>query len=168
MILLDRDGVLNVDQESSVRSLADLAVERGAVEGCTRLKAAGHELVVITNQSAVGRGWMTRATLDEVNTELDRRLGGLIDAWYVCPHAPDDGCACRKPGTLLLEQARADRGFDPAATWFVVDATRDVEAAQAFGCRPALVRTGKGPSAIAAFPEIPAFDDLAAFADAIS
>lgn len=168
MILLDRDGVLNVDQETSVRSLADLAVERGAVEGCTRLKAGGHDLVVITNQSAVGRGWMTRATLDDVNAELDRRLGGVIDAWYVCPHGPDDGCACRKPGTLLLEQAQADHGFDPATTWFVVDATRDVEAALAFGCRPALVRTGKGATAIAAYPGLPAFDDLADFAAAVT
>ena len=79
MILLDRDGVLNVDQEASVRGLADLVVERGAAEGCTRLKAAGHELAVITNQSAVGRGWMTLTTLDEVNAELDRRLDALSD-----------------------------------------------------------------------------------------
>jgi D-glycero-D-manno-heptose 1,7-bisphosphate phosphatase len=168
MILLDRDGVLNVDQERSVRSVADLVVETGAVEGCARLKTAGHLLVVISNQSAVGRGWMTRATLDEVNTELDRRLGGVIDAWYVCPHAPEDGCACRKPGTRLLEQARADHGLDPASTWFVVDATRDVEAALAFGCRPALVRTGKGAAAIAAYPDLPAYDDLADFARAVT
>jgi D-glycero-D-manno-heptose 1,7-bisphosphate phosphatase len=168
MILLDRDGVLNVDQERSVRGLADLAVERGAVDGCTRLKAAGHLLVVITNQSAVGRGWMTRATLDEVNAELDRRLGGVIDAWYVCPHGPDEGCACRKPGTELFEQARRDLGFDPAATWFVADATRDVEAARHFGCRPALVRTGKGAAAIAAYPELPAYDDLDDFARAVT
>lgn len=168
MILLDRDGVLNVDQARSVRGLDDLAVERGAVEGCALLKAAGHRLVVITNQSAVGRGWMTRAALDEVNAELDRRLGGVIDAWYVCPHAPEDGCACRKPGTRLLEQAQHDLGFDPAAAWFVVDATRDVEAALRFGCRPALVRTGKGADAIAAAPHLPAYDDLADFARALT
>jgi D-glycero-D-manno-heptose 1,7-bisphosphate phosphatase len=168
MILLDRDGVLNVDQERSVRGLADLAVERGAVEGCARLKAAGNRLVVITNQSAVGRGWTTRATVDEVNAELDRRLGGVIDAWYVCPHGPDEGCACRKPGTALFEQARRDLGFDPATTWFVADAARDVEAAQRFGCRPALVRTGKGAATIAAYPDLPAFDDLDAFARAVT
>jgi D-glycero-D-manno-heptose 1,7-bisphosphate phosphatase len=168
MILLDRDGVLNVDQAASVRSITDLVVEQGAVEGCARLRAAGNRLAVITNQSAVGRGWMTRDTLDAVHAELDRRLGHVIDAWYVCPHAPDDGCACRKPGTLLLEQARADWDFEPAETWFVVDAERDVEAALRFGCRPALVRTGKGTAAAAVYPDLPAFADLADFARAVT
>jgi D-glycero-D-manno-heptose 1,7-bisphosphate phosphatase len=122
---------------------------------------------VISNQSAVGRGWMTAAELDAVNAELDRRLGGVIDAWFVCPHGPDDGCRCRKPDTLLLEQARDAFGFDPAATWFVADAARDVVAAQRFGCRPALVRTGKGAAAIAAHPDVPAFADLADFARSV-
>jgi D-glycero-D-manno-heptose 1,7-bisphosphate phosphatase len=168
MILLDRDGVLNVDQARSVTTLADLTVERGAAAGCARLKAAGHTLVVVSNQSAVGRGRMSPGDLETINSELDRRLGGVIDAWYVCPHGPDDGCRCRKPDTLLLEQARADFGFDPATTWFVADAVRDVEAALRFGCRPALVRTGKGADAIAALPEVPAFADLADFAASIT
>jgi D-glycero-D-manno-heptose 1,7-bisphosphate phosphatase len=165
MILLDRDGVLNVDRASSVRSVADLEVEVGAVDGCARLRAAGHRLVVITNQSAVGRGLMSRAELDAVHSELDHRLGGVIDAWYVCPHGPDERCRCRKPDTLLLEQAQGDFGFDPASTWFVVDAVRDVEASLRFGCRPAIVRTGKGATAIATYPDVPAFADLAGFAD---
>ena len=167
MILLDRDGVLNVDRVNSVRTLADLEVEVGAVEGCRLLKEAGYPLGVISNQSAVGRGRMSASDLDAVNAELDRRLGGVIDAWFVCPHAPDDGCRCRKPDTLLLEQAQSAFGFDPAATWFVVDAERDVVAAQRFGCRPALVRTGKGRAAIDAFPEVPAFADLADFARSV-
>ena len=167
MILLDRDGVLNVDRVNSVQTLADLEVETGAVEGCRLLHEAGYPLVVISNQSAVGRGWMTAETLDAVNTELDRRLGGVIDAWFVCPHGPDAGCRCRKPDTLLLEEARDRFGFDPASTWFVVDAERDVAAAQRFGCRPALLRTGKGAAAIAAHPDVPAFDDLADFARSV-
>jgi D-glycero-D-manno-heptose 1,7-bisphosphate phosphatase len=167
VILLDRDGVLNVDRTESVRSVADLTLEDDAREGCRLLRDAGFHLAVITNQSAVGRGWMTAADLAEVNTELDRRLGDVIDAWYVCPHAPDAGCRCRKPDTLLLEQAQADLGFDPAATWFVVDAARDVEAARRFGCRPALVRTGKGAAAVTAHPDVPAFSDLADFARSV-
>jgi len=167
VILLDRDGVLNVDRARSVRAVADLAVETGAVEGCALLRASGHRLVVISNQSAVGRGWMTAGTLDAVNAELDRRLGGVIDAWFVCPHAPGDGCRCRKPDTLLLEQARDRFGFDPATTWFVVDADRDVEAARRFGCRPALLRTGKGQDAIARHLDVPAFADLADFARSV-
>jgi D-glycero-D-manno-heptose 1,7-bisphosphate phosphatase len=167
VILLDRDGVLNVDRVNSVRTVADLEVETGAIEGCRLLKDAGYPLGVISNQSAVGRGWMTASDLEAVNAELDRRLGGVIDAWFVCPHGPDDGCRCRKPGTLLLERAQAAYGFDPAVTWFVVDAERDVAAAQRFGCRPALVRTGKGERAIAAHPDVPAFADLADFARSV-
>jgi D-glycero-D-manno-heptose 1,7-bisphosphate phosphatase len=167
VILLDRDGVLNVDRADSVRTLADLEVEVGAVEGCRLLREAGYPLGVISNQSAVGRGWMTAADLDAVHAELDRRLGNVIDAWFVCVHGPDDGCRCRKPGTLLLEQAQAVFGFEPAATWFVVDAERDVLAAQRFGCRPALVRTGKGATAVRAHPELPAFADLADFARSV-
>ena len=159
--------MLNVDRVNSVRTVADLEVETGAIEGCRILREAGYPLGVISNQSAVGRGWMTAAELEAVNAELDRRLGGVIDAWFVCPHGPDDGCRCRKPGTLLLEQAQARYRFDPAETWFVVDAERDVVAAQRFGCRPALVRTGKGAAAIAAHPDVPAFDDLADFARSV-
>jgi D-glycero-D-manno-heptose 1,7-bisphosphate phosphatase len=159
--------VLNVDRVNSVRTVADLEVETGAIEGCRLLKDAGYPLGVISNQSAVGRGWMTASDLEAVNAELDRRLGGVIDAWFVCPHGPDDGCRCRKPGTLLLEQAQGAYGFDPAVTWFVVDAERDVAAAQRFGCRPALVRTGKGERAIAAHPDVPAFADLADFARSV-
>ena len=107
---------------------------------------------------------MDRAALDAVNTELNRRLGGAIDHWYVCDHGPDDGCRCRKPDTLLLEQAQAELGFTPADTWFVADAGRDIEASRRFGCRPALVRTGKGAATAAEYPDLPAWADLAAFA----
>ena len=167
VILLDRDGVLNVDRVNSVRTVADLEVETGAIVGCRLLKDAGYPLGVICNQSAGGRGWMTATDVDAVNAELDRRLGGVIDAWFLCPHAPDDGCRCRKPGTLLLEQAQAEFGFDPRLTWFVVDAERDIAAARAFGCLPALVRTGKGAAAAAAHPDVPVFADLADFARSV-
>lgn len=167
MILLDRDGVLNVDLPTSVRRVADLEIETGAKAGCDALRAAGYSLTVVSNQSAVGRGWMDAATLDAVNAELDRRLGGAIDHWYVCTHGPNIGCRCRKPDTLLLEQAQADLGFTPATTWFVVDAARDVESAQRFGVRPALVRTGKGAATTREFPAVPVWDDLAAFARSV-
>ncbi len=166
MILLDRDGVLNVDRAESVRSLDDLEVEVGAIEGCRRLRAAGITLAVVTNQSAVGRGWMTRATLDTVNLALDEQLGGAIDRWFVCDHGPDARCRCRKPGTLLLEQARSHYGFDPARISFVADADRDIEAARAFGCRPVLVRTGKGAATAISYPDVPSYADLDGFATA--
>ena len=168
VILLDRDGVLNVDRKDSVKDLDELQIETGALEGCERLRSAGFTVAVVTNQSAVGRGRMTRETLDAVNSELGRRLGRLPIHWYVCIHAPKAGCRCRKPGTLLLERAQQDLGFVPAQTWFVADADRDVEAARRFGVRPALVRTGKGRETEQRYPDVPAWDDLDAFAQSVT
>jgi D-glycero-D-manno-heptose 1,7-bisphosphate phosphatase len=164
VVLLDRDGVLNVDRAASVTSVADLELVSGAREGTARLSAAGYTLVVVTNQACVGRGQLTEWELHEINAELDRRLGGVIADWFVCPHTAAQGCACRKPRTQLLDRARHEWGFDPAATWFVVDDDRDVEAAQRFGCRPALVRTGKGARTAAARLDAPVFEDLLEFA----
>lgn len=165
VILLDRDGVLNVDRAGSVRTLDELEIEPAAAEATARLAGAGYRLLVITNQAAVGRGWLDPETLGAIHRELDRRLAGTLAGFFVCPHGPEDGCECRKPGTLLLEQARDAWGFEPAETWFVVDAGRDIEAARRFGCRPALVRTGKGRATERQFPEVPVWDDLRAFAD---
>lgn len=163
VVLLDRDGVLNVDRSDSVTHLEELEVQPGAAEATGLLQAAGYRLLVITNQAAVGRGRLDVNALHEINRELDRRLGGTLDGFYVCPHTPDAGCACRKPGIRLLEQAREVWPHEPAETWFVVDAERDVEAARRAGCRPALVRTGKGRATEPMLTGIPAWDDLLTF-----
>lgn len=166
-VLLDRDGVLNVDRPDYVLAPDQLQLERGAAEGVAHLTRLGCRLLVVTNQQAVAKGLISRAGLDALNAEIVRRLaaaGGRIDGIYLCPHAAAAGCACRKPKPGLILQAQAEHGFDPAATWFVGDAERDVAAARAAGCRPALVRTGKGAASAAALPEVPAFADLAAFA----
>ena len=167
VILLDRDGVLNVDRADSVKTLDQLQMEAGAVAGSARLYEAGYTLAVITNQSAVGRGWMSRTTLDAVNAEIGRQLGGTVSRWYICEHPPDAGCRCRKPDTLLLERAHHDLGFDPGETWFVGDAGRDVEAARRFGVQPALVRSGKGMDTAREYPDVPAWNDLDAFARSV-
>ncbi|MBM3674429.1 MAG: HAD-IIIA family hydrolase [Actinobacteria bacterium] len=164
VVLLDRDGVLNVDRPGSVTDLDELEVEAGAAQGAALLARAGFALVVVTNQACVGRGALSPPRLDQINRALDEALGSRIRAWFVCPHAPEVGCRCRKPGTLLLEQAHGLLGFDPAETWFVLDAGRDIEAARRFGCHPALVRTGKGRATEADYPDVPVWDDLLAFA----
>ena len=163
VVLLDRDGVLNVDRSDSVTRLEELEVQLGAPEATQRLRDAGYRLLVITNQAVVGRGDLDPDLLHDIHQELDRRLGGTLDGFYVCPHTPDVGCACRKPGIRLLEHARAAWPHDPVETWFVVDAERDVEAARRAGCRPALVRTGKGRATEPAVTDVPAWDDLLAF-----
>ncbi len=165
VVLLDRDGVLNVDRSDSVKSVEELTVLPGAADATAALRAAGYLLLVLTNQSVVGRGLLGLDELHIINSELDRRLGDTLHGFYVCPHTPEAGCACRKPGTLLFVQARVAWPFDPGQTWFVADADRDIEAARRAGVKPALVRTGKGAATERAFPEVPAWDDLAAFTD---
>ncbi len=164
VLLLDRDGVLNEDLPESVTSLADLRLAPGAAAGARTLVAAGFVLLVITNQACVGRGQLERSDLDAINADLNRRLGGAISEFFVCPHAADAGCDCRKPAAGLLERAHAAWGFDRETTWFVGDAARDVEAARAFGCRPALLTIGKGSRTRIHFPDVPAWDDLYTFA----
>jgi D-glycero-D-manno-heptose 1,7-bisphosphate phosphatase len=164
VVLLDRDGVLNVDRAASVRSLGDLEVAPGAIEGAELLRDDGFTLVVASNQACVGRGQLSPAGLTEINEELNRRLGDSIAAWFVCTHSPDEGCECRKPAAGLLNDAQSLLGFDLASTWFVGDDDRDVEAALGCGCRPALLRTGKGVATARGWPDVPVFDDLRDFA----
>jgi D-glycero-D-manno-heptose 1,7-bisphosphate phosphatase len=156
--------VLNLDRTDSVQRLEELEVQPGAAAATRMLRDAGYRLLVLTNQAVVGRGQLDLDTLHEINRELDRRLGGTLDGFYVCPHTPEAGCACRKPGTLLLEQACIAWPYQPSESWFVADARRDIEAARRAGCRPALVRTGKGRATEPMVPDVPAFDDLLAFA----
>ena len=170
VVLLDRDGVLNVDRPAGVHGLDELALEAGAAEGVALLARAGFTCLVVTNQALVGRGELSAAGLEAIHAELARRVaagGGRIAAWYACTHRAEDGCACRKPLPGLLERAQREWGFAPARTWFVGDAERDVAAARAAGCRPALVATGKGAASARALPEVPLFPDLPAFARAL-
>jgi D-glycero-D-manno-heptose 1,7-bisphosphate phosphatase len=167
VVLLDRDGVLNVDLPHGVRALAELQIEASAPAAVSALSKAGYTILVITNQGAIGRGEVSREEVDRINEVIATRVaaaGGKITAYYVCPHRSEDECQCRKPKPGLLVQAHAEWAFDLATTWFLGDAGRDVEAALAMGVRPALVLTGKGRTAALQFPAVPAFADVSAFA----
>ena len=106
------------------------------------------------------------ADLDAIHRRLGdavTREGGTIDAFYVCAHRAEEACTCRKPRPGLILEAQRDWGFTPGRTWLVGDDVRDVDAAIAAGCRPALVATGKGAVAQRSRPRIPAFADLDEF-----
>jgi len=167
VVLLDRDGVLNVDLPGSVGSLSELRMIDDAPGAVALLTEKGYRVLVVTNQAVVARGRMSRDELDRIHELMDAivsRAGGRIDRWYVCDHDDAAGCACRKPKPGLIEQARRDFAFTAADTWFVGDAERDVVAAQAAGCRPGIVLTGKGRSTSIRFPRIPSFATLTEFA----
>ncbi|HET6795028.1 MAG TPA: HAD-IIIA family hydrolase [Acidimicrobiales bacterium] len=138
-VLFDRDGTL-VDDVAYNGDPERVRLVPGARQAVRRLRRAGVAVGVVTNQSGVGRGLLASDQVAAVNGRVDRLLGGL-DVWRVCPHGPDDGCACRKPAPGLIKMAAADLGVDPSECAVIGDIGADVEAAAAAGARAVLVPT---------------------------
>jgi histidinol-phosphate phosphatase family protein len=141
-VLLDRDGVINRMRPDYVKRWEEMELLPGAVEALARLSRAGCRLVVLTNQSAIGRGILTHEGVDEIHQRLDavvKEAGGRIDAYLVCPHAPADACACRKPAPGLLLRARDELGVDLGRAVLIGDQPSDLEAAEAARCDAILV-----------------------------
>ncbi len=171
-VFLDRDGVINRDRPDYVKSWEEFEFLPGALEAFRVLAAGPHKVVVISNQSSIGRGLVSRETVDEIHarmTEAVRRSGGRIDAIYYCPHRPDENCPCRKPQPGLILKAARELDIDLTGSWLVGDDLRDLEAAVAAGVRPVLVRTGHGRDlaetrlARLSYP-VDVFEDLLEFA----
>lgn len=173
LIILDRDGTINEDRDDYVKSVDEWVPIPGALEAIARLNHAGWSTVVATNQSGLGRGLFDMATLNAMHSKMNAllaKLGGRIDAVFFCPHAPEDACECRKPLPGLFTQIGARFGADLSTVPVVGDSLRDLQAGVAAGCRPHLVRTGKGLITEAAqVQQIVAgthvHDDLTAFAE---
>lgn len=143
---LDRDGTLIVEREY-LADPAGVELVPGAADALRRLRQAGYALVLVTNQSGIGRGLYTTADFAAVQARLEQDLaaaGVALDGVYVCPHAPHAGCDCRKPGLALFLQATAELDLDLAASVFIGDRLRDVEPAARLGGRGLLVGTGYG------------------------
>jgi histidinol-phosphate phosphatase family protein len=138
-VLLDRDGTLVVDvpYNGDPDKVVPVPDARGALD---RLRAAGLPLAVVSNQSGVARGLISRDDVDAVNRRVED-LVGPIGTWVVCPHGPDDGCDCRKPRPGLVLAAARALGVDPARCALIGDIGADVEAARAAGARGVLVPT---------------------------
>jgi len=151
-VFLDRDGVINVDQDGYVTSWSQFRLLPGALEGLRELTAAGYRLAVVTNQAVVGRGLASAAEVEDLNARMVSALaegGARIDALLYCPHAPEEGCACRKPQPGLLIEAGRRLGVPPAETCVIGDWVDDIAAARAAGCAvPILVLTGRGRRAL--------------------
>lgn len=147
-LFLDRDGVIIENRASYVQSWADVRFYPGALEALRRTKSSPYKIVIVTNQSAVGRGIISLETADEINRRLVKTIeehGGRVDGLFMCPHAPSDGCACRKPAPGLLLQAAQALSLDLGQSILIGDALSDLQAGQAAGIRQiVLVRTGRG------------------------
>lgn len=174
LVILDRDGTINEDSAEFVKSPSEWQPLPGALEAIARLNHAGWHVVVATNQSGLGRGLFDMASLNAMHAKMHSMLaavGGRVDGIFYCPHAPDEGCHCRKPEPGLFEQIAERYGVELDGVPAVGDSQRDLVAAVSAGCEPHLVLTGKA----AAFRDRPLpegypaqtvlHEDLAAFAD---
>lgn len=146
LVILDRDGTVNIDRDDYVKSAAEWEPIPGALEAIARLNHAGWHTVLATNQSGIGRGIFDMAALNEMHAKMNQmlfKLGGRIDAVFFCPHSPSDECECRKPRPGLLRQIGERYGVDLSLAHMVGDSLRDLQAGAAVGASLHLVRTGK-------------------------
>mgnify|MGYP000712854505 CR=1 FL=1 len=146
LVILDRDGTINEDSPEFVKSAAEWLPLPGALEAIARLNHAGWHVAVASNQSGLGRGLFEVSDLNDIHAKMHQQLGALggrIDAVFYCPHAPDEGCHCRKPEPGLFEQIGERYGVDLKGVPVVGDSARDLIAGCMLGCEPHLVLTGK-------------------------
>jgi D-glycero-D-manno-heptose 1,7-bisphosphate phosphatase len=164
-VILDRDGTINVDSDTFIKSPDEWLPLPGSLEAIALLNKHGFKIVVISNQSGVARGLFDLATLDAMHGKMRRMasaVGGTIEAVYFCPHGPDDHCACRKPKTGLFEAFAKDKQINLKDVYSIGDSLRDIDASLAAGARPILVKTGKGLKTVLNNPQLklPIFENL--------
>ncbi len=157
-VFLDRDGTI-AEYVEYCRRPEELRLLPGVGEAIRRLNESGLLVLVVTNQSAVGRGWLTHAQLEAIHAQMRRALalaGARLDGIYVCPHHPDQGCACRKPASGLFEQAAAEHQIALPASFMIGDRALDVLSGHRAGCSTILVRTGHEPEPLLVAPHFDA------------
>jgi len=142
-VFLDRDGTLNYDP-GYLKVAAELKLLAGVGPALARLKGAGARLVVVTNQSGVGRGIVTLKDLEAIHARLQGLLeqeDAALDAIYFCPHHPDAGCRCRKPNVGMVERAVSELQLDLRRSYLIGDHARDIQLAHRVGAKAVLITT---------------------------
>lgn len=170
-VLLDRDGTIVVEREY-LADPAGVELLPRAAEGLRKLQAAGFGLVVVTNQSGIGRGYFDETALAAVHARMQELLTNenvALDGIYYCPHVDEDDCDCRKPRPGLATQAARELSFDVSQAFVIGDKAIDVNLAAGLGASGILVRTGYGAATERNATCDPNFvvDDLNAAADVI-
>jgi D-glycero-D-manno-heptose 1,7-bisphosphate phosphatase len=176
LVILGRDGILNVYREDHVKAPAEWQALPGALEAVARLNHAGWHVVVATNQAGIGRGMIDMAAVNAVHAHMNQQLmahGGRLDAVFFCPHTPEEQCSCRKPLPGMLLDIGRRYGTDLRTVPMVGDTQRDLQAAEAAGCEPHLVLTGRAAAlgdeqlqaAMQSVPGARLHADLPAFVD---
>jgi len=167
IVILDRDGVINVDLMTYVTKREDFEPIEGSLEAISRLNQAGYLVAIATNQACINKGIISDAELSDIHDFLSeelKKLGGKIDFVSYCPHDYSiEGCSCRKPATGLLEDIENHFKISVKGSYFIGDKESDIQAALNHGCIPLLVETGYGPEAKKAIncpPVNNCFEDL--------
>ena len=153
LVVLDRDGVINLDSVHFIKSTSEWIPISGSLEAIALLNQSGYRVAIATNQSGISRGLFDMVTLNAIHDKMHRalaQLGGRIDAIFYCPHSAEDNCTCRKPKPGMMEEIGSRFGVDLKAVPIVGDALRDLQAGAVLGMQPMLVRTGKGEETLAA------------------
>ena len=173
LIILDRDGVINFDSDEYIKSVDEWRPIPGSIDAIARLTMNDYRVVVATNQSGVARGLFDIDTLMRMHDKMHHLVneaGGVIEAVFFCPHSPEENCDCRKPKPGMYRDIGARLRTDLTEVPAVGDSLRDLQAAEAVGARPILVRTGKGELTLAKIGNragLEVYDDLAAVVDAL-
>lgn len=145
---LDRDGVINHDSPDYIRELSEFHLLSRSLDALKLLFENGWSVIVITNQSVIGRGLTSLAGLERIHAHLKNRVadgGGRIADIFFCPHRPDEDCRCRKPKPEMIWKAAKKYGIDLSTAVMVGDRTKDIQCGQNAGCgQTILVRTGAG------------------------
>ncbi|QLH07838.1 HAD family hydrolase [Nitrosopumilus ureiphilus] len=137
-IFLDRDGVLNKNQIDYVKNIDELEIFPNIGECIKQINEQGYLVIVVTNQSAIGRKLTTKKNVEDIHKHIQQFLkknNAKIDAFYYCPHLPTDNCDCRKPKSGLLVRAAHDFSIDLKNSWMIGDHDSDIEAGSNIGCK---------------------------------
>lgn len=137
-VFFDRDGVINKERKDYVKTISELEIFSGIIEPIKKLKGAGFNIIVITNQSAINRGLTTHQKVSEIHSAIQEFLkknGTQIDSFYYCPHKPDENCLCRKPKPGLILRAADEMQINLKSSWMIGDSDTDIQAALAAGCK---------------------------------
>lgn len=176
-VILGRDGVINEDRVGYVKSTEEWRPIPGSLEAIAALSRIGYAIVVASNQPGIGKGSLQQRSLDDIHrlmcNEVEN-MGGKIEGVFYCPHTEAAGCDCRIPRTGMLDVIEEQLGADLRDAPLVGDSLKDLQAARAKGCKPVLVRTGKGTqteTTTLLWPKYGVdtliFDDLASFAHSL-
>ena len=142
-VFVDRDGTL-IQEVNHLSKVDDLLIFSSSFTAVNLLKTHGFRVIVVTNQSGIGRGFFDEWAMRRIHDEIQRQMDGAIDGFYFCPHLPDAGCRCRKPALGMIEDACDDFEIDMSGSWMIGDKIIDVETGHNAGMRSAMVLTGYG------------------------